>query len=190
MVWAKNFYSVPFSHIGALVDLRVTDTMLEVYRADERLTCHLLLPASTVNQYQTNYADLSEGRSWPASDRDRINDWAARPGPATVTVIGKIFEAAAIEEAGFDPALAVLRLSRRFSPARVEEACAMALRGPIRSPRQAHLRLILDTGQDKTGLSPEESEGDDGGYVRGSAYYAGGTCWAAWTGRSSASSAR
>ena len=54
VVWAKNFYSVPFSHIGSLVDLRVTDTMLEVYRADERLTSHLLLPASTVNQYQTN----------------------------------------------------------------------------------------------------------------------------------------
>ena len=175
VVWAKNFYSVPFNHIGALVDLRVTDTMLEVYRGDERLTCHLLLPASTVNQYQTNDADLPEGRSWQAWDRARINDWAARTGPATVTVIGKIFEAASIEEAGFDPALAVLRLSRRFSPARVEAACAMALRGPIRSPRYAHLRPILDTGQDKTGHVPEEPEGDDGGYVRGSAYYAGGT---------------
>ena len=96
-------------------------------------------------------------------------------GPATVTVIGKIFEAASIEEAGYDPALAVLRLSRRFSPARVEAACQLALRGPIRSPRYAHLRPILDTGQDKTGHAPEEPEGDDGGYVRGSAYYAGGT---------------
>ena len=46
VVWAKNFYSVPFSHIGSLVDLRVTDTMLEVYRADERLTSHLLLAMS------------------------------------------------------------------------------------------------------------------------------------------------
>ncbi|MGY4544045.1 hypothetical protein ACVWY0_003988 [Arthrobacter sp. UYNi723] len=32
VVWAKNFYSVPFTHIGAHVDLRVTDTMLEIYR--------------------------------------------------------------------------------------------------------------------------------------------------------------
>ena len=175
VVWAKNFYSVPFSHIGSLVDLRVTDTMLEVYRADERLTSHLLLPASTVNQYQTNDADLPEGRSWQAWDRARIDDWAARMGPATVTVIGKIFEAASIEEAGYDPALAVLRLSRKFSPARVEAACQLALRGPIRSPRYAHLRPILDTGQDKTGHIPEEPEGDDGGYVRGGAYYARGT---------------
>ena len=174
VVWAKNFYSVPFSHIGASVDLRVTETMLEVYRGDERLTCHLLLPATTSNQYQTNDADLPEGRSFQAWDRTRIEEWAARIGPATVTVVAKIFEASSIEEAGYDPALAVLRLSRRFSPARVEAACALALRGPIRSPRYSHLRPILDTGQDKTGHAPDEPEGDGSGYVRGSAYYAGG----------------
>ena len=175
VVWARNFYSAPFNSIGASVDLRVTDTMLEIYRNDERLTSHLLLPASMTNQYRTNDSDLPEGRSFQAWDRPRIQDWAARMGPATVTVIGKIFEAAQIEEAGYDPALAVLRLSRRFSPARVEAACALALRGPIRSPRYAHLRPILDTGQDKTGHMPDESESDGGGYVRGSAYYAGGT---------------
>ena len=69
-------------------------------RNDERPTSHLLLPTSTTNQYQTNDADLPEGRSWQAWDRVRIDDWAARMGPATMTVIGKIFEAASIEEAG------------------------------------------------------------------------------------------
>ncbi|MEB0004996.1 IS21 family transposase, partial [Cryobacterium sp. RTC2.1] len=173
VVWAKNFYSVPFSHIGALVDLRVTETMLEVYRRDERLASHLLLPVTTTNQYRTNDADLPEGRSFQAWDRARIEEWAARIGPATVTVTAKIFETVFIDEAGFDAALAVLKLSRRFPPARVEAACALALRGPVRSPRYAHLRPILDTGQDKTGQVPEP-EPDDGGYVRGSAYYAGG----------------
>jgi len=175
VVWARNFYSVPFSHIGANVDLRITETMLEVYRRDERLTCHLLLPVTTTNQYRTNEADLPEGRSFQAWDRTRINEWAARMGPATAMVIDKIFEAVSIEEAGYDPALAVLRLSRRFPPTRVEAACQLALRGPIRSPRYAHLRPILDTGQDKTGHVPDEPESDDGGYVRGGAYYAGGT---------------
>lgn len=56
----------------------MTDTMLEVYRSDERLTSHLLLPASTDHQYQSNDADLPEGRSWQAWDLDRIDDWAAR----------------------------------------------------------------------------------------------------------------
>jgi hypothetical protein len=34
---------------------------------------------------------------------------------------------------------------------------------------------ILDTGQDKTGHVPDQPESDDSGYVRGSAYYTGGT---------------
>ena len=84
----------------------------------------------------------------------------------------------------------MLRLSRRFSPARVEAACQLALRGPIRSPRYAHLRPILDTGQDKTGHTPDEPEGDDGGYVRGSDYYAGGARRAGWMGKPNASCVR
>jgi hypothetical protein len=56
----------------------------------------------------------------------------------------------------------------------VEAACQLALRGPIRSPRYAHLRPILDTGQDKTGHVEEPDADDGGGYVRGSSYYAGG----------------
>jgi hypothetical protein len=76
VVWAKNFYSVPFTHIGAHVDLRVTDTMVEIYRGDERLTSHLLLPATTTIQYWTNEADLPEGHSWQACDWARSDAWA------------------------------------------------------------------------------------------------------------------
>ena len=91
-----------------------------------------------------------------------------------MTVIGKILQSAAIDEAGFDPALPAMHLSRHFSPALVEAACELALPGPIRSPRYAHLPPILDTGQDKTGCVPDEPEDDDC-YIRGGAYYAGGT---------------
>lgn len=176
LTWERNFYSVPFTHIGAKVDLRVTDTTLEVYRGDERLTSHLLVPPGAVNRYQTNEADLPEGRAFQAWDRARVEEWAGRIGPATMSVIVKIFESAAIQEQGLDPALAVLRLSRRFSPARVEAACQLALRGPLRSPRYAHLRPILDTGQDKTLPASQGTEDvETGGYVRGSSYYAGGS---------------
>jgi hypothetical protein len=88
-------------------------------------------------------------------------------------VIDRVFESVQIEEQGYDPALAVLRLSRRFSPARLEAACQLALAGPVRSPRYAHLRPILDTGQD-TITHRDKPVGDEvGGYVRGGAYYAG-----------------
>ncbi|MGH8987721.1 MAG: IS21 family transposase [Acidimicrobiales bacterium] len=175
VVWAKNFYSVPFVHIGTSVDLRVTDTTIEIYRHDERLTSHLLLPATAVNEYRTNEADLPEGHGFKEWDRGRVDAWAQRIGPATQEVVARVFESVALEDQGIDPALAILRLSRRFSGARVEAACELALAGPVRSPRYAHLRPILDTGQDKTGGPVDPPAHEAGGYVRGGDYYAGGT---------------
>ena len=143
MVWEKNFYSVPYVHIGRSVDLRVTDTMVEVYHGQQRLTSHLLAPPGVTNEYRTHDADLPEGPQYRQWDATRVREWATRIGEHTLTVVNRIFESVPVEEQGLDAALAVLRLSRRYSAARVEAACRVALMR-VRSPRYAHLRPILD----------------------------------------------
>ncbi|WOQ16961.1 IS21 family transposase [Raineyella sp. W15-4] len=175
VVWERNYYSVPFAHIGTTVDLRVTDRVLEAYRGSERLTSHLLLPAGSVNEYRTNDADLPAGKHYQPWDPARVREWAARIGPSATVVVNRIFESVPVDEQGLDPALAVLRLSRRYSAERVETACRLALTGRVRSPRYAHLAPILATGQDQTAsLRPPRTEPvEDGGYVRGASYYAG-----------------
>ena len=176
VVWEKNFYSVPYPHIGRGVDLRVTDTMVEVYAGQQRLTSHLLAPPGVVNEYRTHDADLPEGPRYRQWDAARVREWAARIGEDTTTVVNRIFESVPVEEQGLDAALAVLRLTRRYSAARVEEACRLALIR-VRSPRYAHLRPILQTGQDTTGPTPPRhgpQAGEPSGYVRGADYYAGG----------------
>lgn len=177
VVWEKNFYSVPFAHIGTSVDLRVTDTMLEVFAGHERLTSHLLAPPGVTNDYRTRDADLPEGPRWRQWDAPRVREWAARIGESATTVVNRIFESVPVEEQGLDAALAVLRLSRRYSAARVEAACQIAL-ARLRSPRYAHLRPILETGQDQTGRRiprfEPDVEDEPVGYVRGGDYYAGG----------------
>ena len=97
-------------------------------------------------------------------------------GPATKTVTDRVFESVQVDEQAHDPALAILRLTRRFSPARVEAACQLALRGPVRNIRYAHLRPILDTGQDRLATlgTPRPEPSEEGGYVRGADYYANG----------------
>jgi len=50
----------------------------------------------------------------------------------------------------------------------------IALAGPIRSPRYAHLRPILETGQDKPSPPAGDPPAEAGGYVRGADYYATG----------------
>ena len=83
-----------------------------------------------------------------------------------------------VDEQGLDAALAVLRMTRRYSAARVEAAAGIALASRVRSPRYAHLRPILDSNQDQTGsrqprFEPSPWE-EPAGYVRGADYYAGG----------------
>lgn len=91
-------------------------------------------------------------------------------------MINRIFESVPIDEQGLDPALAVLRLSRRYSADRVDAACRLALAGRVRSPRYAHLKPILDTGQDQLAAlgTPLPEPAAEGGYVRGADYYANG----------------
>ena len=176
VVWEKNFYSVPYAHIGRSVDLRVTDTTLEVYAGQQRLTSHVLAPPGVVNEYRTHDADLPEGPRYRQWDAARVREWAGRVGEHTLTVVNRIFESVPIDEQGLDPALAVLRLSRRYSADRVEAACRLALAGRVRSPRYAHLKPILDTGQDQLAAlgTPRPEPAAEGGYVRGADYYANG----------------
>ena len=90
----------------------------------------------------------------------------------------RIFESVPVDEQGLDPALAVLRLTRRYSSARVEAAAGVALASRVRSPRYAHLRSILDSRQDDPGSSDAwttpGTPPEPAGYVRGADYYAGG----------------
>lgn len=175
VVWEKNNYSVPFAHIGEKVDLRITDRVLQAYRGQERLTTHLLLPEGSAGGFRTNDADLPAGEKYQPWDAARVREWASRIGPGAVIVVNRIFESVPIDEQGLDAALAVLRLSRRFSTERLEAACQLVLSGRVRSPRYAHLQPILATGQDKlTALHQREDAVDEGGYVRGADYYAGG----------------
>ena len=177
VVFERNFYSVPYVHIGRGVDLRITDTTLEVFAGDQRLTSHLLAPVGVVNEYRTHDSDLPDGPQYRQWDAPRAREWAARIGENTTTVVNRIFESVPVDEQGLDAALAVLRMTRRYSAARVEAAAGVAL-ARVRSPRYAHLRPILDTRQDDPGdrdaWSPPATVPEPAGYVRGADYYAGG----------------
>lgn len=172
--FARNYYSVPYPHVGAKVDLRITASMLEVHRGHQRLSSHVLLPETVVNAYRTHEADLPAGPKYRQWDQSRVREWAERVGPSALIVVDRIFESVPVAEQGINPALAVLRLTRRYSAERVEAACRIALAGPIRSPRYAHLRPILETGQDKPSPPAGDPLAKAGGYVRGADYYATG----------------
>ncbi|QOL32661.1 IS21 family transposase [Bifidobacterium eulemuris] len=176
VAWARNWYSVPHAYVGSAVDLRIGASTLEVWRKNTRLCTHRLLPATVANRYSTNEADLPDKATWKPWDRKRCEQWARRIGPGCAAVIGRLFAAERLDEQGVDPALAVLRLSKRYSAQRLENACALALRSAA-SPRYSHIRPILESWQDRTDEIPDDDGGGigdgpgAGGWVRGG-YYA------------------
>lgn len=178
VAYKHNYYSVSHLAVGRTVDLRVTDTTVEVFLAGERLATHPLFPASARNRYSTHAGDLPEGRPYSDWDAGRIRRWADRVGPSCREVVDRIFRRVDYDEQGFSAALAVLRLEHRYTRARLERACEMALAAGRPSPRYRNLKPILETNQD---LVEGARAGDDGGpgddeagYVRGADFYGEG----------------
>lgn len=91
-------------------------------------------------------------------DEERIKKWASSIGKYTSETVNRIFEGVEIKEQGFNPALSVLRLSIKYSEARLEAACEFAINGGIRKPRYHHLKSILAANQDRIYLEREKGE--------------------------------
>ena len=110
-------------------------------------------------------------------DDIRIKNWARSIGDYTAQAIDRIFEGVPIKEQGYNPALAVLRLSNKYSEARLEAACEFAITSGIKKPRYYHLNSILASNQDEIYAERKKADAKDHsqmGYLRGSSYYGGG----------------
>lgn len=111
-------------------------------------------------------------------DDERIKKWAYSIGTCTGEVVDRFFASVRVKEQGYNSALSVLRLSKAYSPERLDVSCEVALER-IRSPRYKNLKAILSSNQDqvfqlkKAEIKSKELNQTVQGYVRGSQYYSG-----------------
>lgn len=177
VVFEYNRYSCPYQYAKKKVDLRVTDTTVEIYYNDVRLATHNRFPAGRKNQYSTHAEDMPDKFKFTPWDDVRIKSWAKSIGKYTAEAIHRIFASVAIKEQGYNPALAILRLSNKYSEARLEAACEFAITKGITKPRYHHLSSILAANQDELYLEEKKTDtkkNSSMGYLRGSDYYGGG----------------
>ncbi len=78
----------------------------------------------------------------PEINGERMCNWADKIGPATRTVVDRIFESVRIQEQAYNSVLAVLKLEKTYSRQAVENACQQAL-SRFHSPRYRQLKAIL-----------------------------------------------
>jgi len=164
-------YSVPYSYIKKKVDVRVTETTVEVFFDHERIASHRKLHGrkgqySTVPEHMPS--DHQEYLEWSG---DRFRRWAKTIGVHTYRVIDGILTSKRVEQQGYRSCMGVLKLAKKYSDARLENACEKALRYTS-SPSYKSIQNILAAD-----AASAKAEDDDGstpaahGITRGADYY-------------------
>ena len=165
----KHYYSAPHSLIHQELDVRLTETTVELFAQGKRVAAH-------VRSFQPGqFTTLEEHRpkshqkylQWTPS---RMIHWAGQIGPACAQLVEHILKSRPHPEMGFRSVLGIMRLGKGAGEARLEAACRRALHFGACSYRS--IQWILDHQLDQQPLEPElplSSPNHDN--VRGKDYY-------------------
>jgi len=169
----RQRYSAPYRLIGAQVDVRVTDTTIELFAAGERVASHPRLTG------RINQASVTPGHMPPAHriaqeewNPDRFLSWAGSIGPACLKVIESILASKPHPALTYRSCLGVLSYAKTRGADALEgwcrQACALSAHPSYTQiktlARAAVTPNIPESEQDLPGLGAS-------GLVRGADYY-------------------
>jgi len=144
-----HLYSVPHQLLHELLDVRVTATMVDIYRRGVRVYVHRR--SFAVGRFTTIAEHMPKAhRAHLEWSPTRLINWGATVGPQTAALVTAILESRRHPEQGYRSCLGLLRLGKRYSAERLEAACARALRAGARSYRS--VENILKHGLDRAAV--------------------------------------
>ncbi len=142
-------YSVPYEFIKRKVDVRITDTSIEIFYNHNRVASHRRLYGRK-GQYSTVTEHMPEShQKYLEWNGDRFRKWAERIGINTSKVVDALLTSQMVEQQSYRSCMGLLKLGDRYSVDRLEAACKKALLYTA-SPSYKSIKNILATGQDKT----------------------------------------
>jgi transposase len=123
----KHYYSVPHSLIRQPITARITTATIELLHRGRRVAAHL---RSYTPRRHTTVAEHmpSSHRRYAGWTHERLRRAAADIGPETARLVDTILERKPHPEQGFRACLGIVRLLKPYGRARLEAACARALR--------------------------------------------------------------
>jgi transposase len=166
----KHRYSVPYQLVGKKVEVRSTQSTLEVFFNSKRVASHKRSPHK--GRFTTQKEHMPKGhREYAEWTPQRLIRWAAKTGEHTAMLIEKILESRPHPQQGFRSCLGIMRLAKRYGDERLEAACKRALH--IQSHSYKSIESILKTGLDQEPLPqpPSEQPAIEHENLRGSDYY-------------------
>lgn len=166
----RHYYSVPHALVREEVEARITGATVEVFHRGQRVASHVRSDKRGAHTTNPEHMPLLHQKhlEWTPS---RIIHWAGTIGRATSALVEAILRERVHPEHGYRSCLGILRLAKRYGDARLEAACARALRVGARSYR--HVDSILKNGLDRVPLVEEQRNDSplDHENVRGGDYY-------------------
>jgi len=166
----RHYYSVPYQLRKEQVDIRFTDTIVEVLFKNKRVASHLRnYKKGAFTTYREHMPKSHQQYlEWTPS---RIIKWAGKNGPETAQLVMGIMDSRRHPEQGFRACLGVMRLGKRYSNERLEKACERAI--AIKSYSYKSVESILKKGLDKVPLQkePDPTNPIDHFNIRGTQYY-------------------
>lgn len=166
--WQQNYYSVPFRYRFSHVDLRITDTTLEILLNRKRLALHPLLTAPGKSTHYDHMPD--EHKHQAGQEPESLLEWAENIGPSVRRWIQLNLE----QRRDFANGLKSARQFRNWvreeqNHPRAESGCEFALRYGILSFQQ--LKRIIKNQADLQSTTEATSWVIAHGNLRGADYY-------------------
>jgi transposase len=168
--YEHRIYSVPYTLVGAHVEIRATASTVEILHRSVRVASHARSHgrrgALTIAEEHRPRAHRDYGK-WPP---ERMINWARSIGPRVGELAERLIEQRPHPESAYRACMGIIRLADKYGSDRVDAACARALR--IGSLTCRSVTAILKNGLDRapliepTSRAPIEHE-----HIRGAGYY-------------------
>lgn len=144
-----HYYSVPYNLVHEKVDLRFTNTTVEILYNGKRIASHMRDDSkgrhTTIKEHMPKtHRQYTE---WTPS---RIINWAGKIGKSTAEIVEIILNSREYPEQAYRSCLGILRLAKAYSNERVESACRRAL--IYKGYSYKSIKSIIENGLDKQPL--------------------------------------
>jgi transposase len=122
----KSYYSVPYKLLHQKVGVKYNEHTVEIFLNEQRVASHLrtFLKGKYVTDNTHRPNEHTQYLEWTP---ERIGHWGQTIGKNTESVMEKIMSSKRHVEHGYRACLGILRLSKKYSPQRLEKACEKAL---------------------------------------------------------------
>jgi transposase len=174
----RQRYSVPHRLVGQHVDVRVTDSGIEVFKEGRRICSHLRL-CGRFNQCSIQEEHMPEAHKLYAEEWNpkRFKEWAASVGPSCLAVIDSILSSKPHPAQTYRACMGVMSFAKNKGNSFLEEICRTAT-SMSANPSYKQIKMLAAASSAPAGDASaihldnrrQQSIGD-AGMVRGAAYY-------------------